>query len=152
MITLRPVEPADVDIFYEHQADAVASQMAAFPSRDRAAHHEHWAKRVLGNPNGVVRTVVVDGAVAGNVLSWVDPDLGRMLGYWIGREFWGRGVATEAVGAYLIEVGERPIHAFVAAHNIGSQRVLERNGFVRVSHEPELASDGVVELSYRLDD
>jgi RimJ/RimL family protein N-acetyltransferase len=151
MITLRPVEPADVEIFYEHQTDPVATDMAAFPARDRATHFEHWTKRILANPAGIVRTVLVDGAVAGNVLSWLDPDMGRLLGYWIGREFWGQGVATAAVRAYLAEVGERPIHAFVAAHNVGSQRVLEKNGFVRAAVKPEMAADGVEELLFVLD-
>ncbi|HEY5489308.1 MAG TPA: GNAT family N-acetyltransferase [Candidatus Limnocylindrales bacterium] len=150
MISLRPVEEADIEVFYEHQADQGAAAMAAFPARDRAAHFAHWAKNVLGNPAGTVRTVLVDGAVAGNVVSWIDTDLGRLLGYWIGRDFWGRGVATEALRLYLGEVSERPIRAFVALHNVGSQRVLEKNGFVRVSAEPEIAPDGVAELLFVL--
>ena len=150
MITLRPVEEADIEVFYEHQADSTASATAAFPSRDRATHLAHWTNNVVGNPNGVVRTVLVDGAVAGNVLSWIDAELGRLLGYWIGREFWGRGIATEAVRLYLDEVTERPIRAFVALHNVGSQRVLEKNGFTRASAEPEIAADGVAELLFVL--
>ena len=150
MITLRPVEEADIEVFYEHQADPIGSTMAAFPSRDRAAHFAHWTKNIVGNPDGVVRTVLVDGAVAGNVLSWMDPELGRLMGYWIGREFWGRGIATEAVRLYLTDVTERPIHAFVALHNVGSQRVLEKNGFVRVPGEPEIGGDGVEELLFVL--
>jgi RimJ/RimL family protein N-acetyltransferase len=148
VISLRPVEEADVDIFYEHQADAGASAMAAFAARDRAAHFDHWSRNVLSNPGGVVRTVLVDGVVAGNIVSWVDADIGRLLGYWIGREFWGRGVATEAVRLYLTEVTERPTYAFVALHNVGSQRVLEKNGFTRVSAEPEIGADGVAELLF----
>ena len=150
MITLRPIEEADIEVFYEHQADPAAAAMAAFPTRDRAAHFDHWTKNVVGNPSGVVRTVLVDGAVAGNVVSWMDAELGRLMGYWIGREFWGRGVATTAVRLYLTEVTERPIHAFVALHNVGSQRVLEKNGFTRASDEPEIADDGVAELLFVL--
>lgn len=150
MITLRPLDEADIEVFYEHQADQVGAAMAAFPSRDRATHFDHWAKKVRGNPTGTVRTVLVDGALAGNVVSWMDAELGRLMGYWIGRQFWGRGVATEAVRLYLTEVTERPIHAFVALHNVGSQRVLEKNGFVRVSGEPEIGADGVAELLFVL--
>jgi len=148
VISLRAVEEADVDIFYEHQADAGASAMAAFAARDRAAHFDHWSRNVLSNRGGVVRTVLVDGVVAGNVVSWVDADIGRLLGYWIGREFWGRGVATEALRLYLAEASDRPIHAFVALHNVGSQRVLDKNGFTRVSAEPEIGADGVAELLF----
>jgi RimJ/RimL family protein N-acetyltransferase len=151
VIALRAVEPADVEIFYEHQADPGAAQMAAFPSRDRAAHFDHWARRILGNPDGIVRTITVDGAVAGSVMSWLDADLGRLLGYWIGREYWGKGVATAAVSAYLNEVRERPILAYVAAHNVGSKRVLEKNGFKGATEQPEIGADGVTEFLYRLD-
>lgn len=101
------MEPADVEVFYEQQADPVAADMAAFPARDRAAHLDHWARRVLGDSSVIVRTITVDGAVAGNVVSWQDGRR-RFLGYWIGRVFWGRGVATEAVRLYLREVDERP--------------------------------------------
>ena len=150
MISLRTAEPADGEILYEHQADPIAAEMAAFPSRDRTTYLDHWQNVVLANPRGITRIVLVDGVVAGNVVSWVDPELGRLLGYWLGREFWGRGVATAAVSAYLSEVRDRPIHAFVAAHNIGSQRVLEKNGFVRVAEEPHVAEDGIAEFLYVL--
>jgi len=151
VVALRPVEPLDAEIFYAHQADPVGAQMAAFASRDRAAYFDHWTRRVLEDPLNIVRTVIVDGAVAGNVVSWLDEDLGRLLGYWIGREFWGRGIATEAVRLYLAEEHERPLHAFVALHNTGSQRVLEKNGFVRVAVQPEIGADGVQELLFVLE-
>jgi len=150
VITLRPIDEADIEVFYEHQADPAAAAMAAFPTRDRAAHFDHWTRNVVGNPDGIIRTVLVDGAVAGNVVSWMDAELGRLMGYWIGREFWGRGVATEAVHLYLAELVERPIYAFVALHNIGSQRVLEKNGFTRVSAKSEIGDDGVEELLFVL--
>lgn len=151
-VELRPVEPDDLETLFEQQADPVASEMAAFPSRDHAGFFGHWNNRVLANPDGIVRAIVVDGALAGNVLSWVDPDSGhREMGYWLGRDFWGKGIATEAVRRYLLEVVERPIHAEVAIHNIGSQRVLEKNGFVRVSDGPTVVDDGVKLFLYRLD-
>jgi RimJ/RimL family protein N-acetyltransferase len=151
VISLRPVAEADLDVFYEHQADRLASQMAAFPSRERAAHIEHWTKRVFADPLNRSRTVLVDGAVAGNVVSWIDAESGhRLLGYWIGREFWGRGIATEALGQFLAEFTDRPVFADVVAHNIGSQRVLEKNGFVRVSQETIAGSDGIEELEFVL--
>ena len=72
--------------------------MAAFGgSRDRASHFEVWTTKIMVNPDGLARTVLVDGAVAGNMLSWSN-DGERYVGYWIGRDFWGRGVATEALG------------------------------------------------------
>ncbi len=130
-------------MFYEHQADPVANEMADFPARDRAAHDSHWAK-ILADPSSTALTVLADGEVAGNVLAWGDP---RMVGYWIGREHWGRGIATEALRQLITTVEiTRPLHAEVVRHNKGSQRVLEKCGF---SLEPEPASDGL--LAYILE-
>lgn len=127
-VRLRPVAPDDLPIFFEHQLDPDATHMAAFPSRDRAAFDAHWAGNVLGNPTGFTRTILVNGKVAGNIGSWTDNGV-RLVGYWLGRAYWGRGVATRALAAFLHEVGERPLHAHVATHNVGSIRVLEKCGF-----------------------
>jgi hypothetical protein len=83
---------SDLPIFFEHQRDPVANRMAAFPARKRDAFMEHWSK-ILSDPSVVVRTVLLDGAVAGNVQSF-ERDGAREVGYWIGRDHWGKGVAT----------------------------------------------------------
>ena len=126
-IHLRKVEPDDLPLFFAHQQDADAAAMAAFPSRDRAAFDQHWAK-VLADPANLVRTVVVEGEVAGNVCSFTR-DGEREVGYWIDRAYWGRGVATEALSAYLAIEQTRPLHAGVAKHNAPSIRVLQKCGF-----------------------
>jgi len=148
-VSLRPVVLADIDIFYEHQADPGASAMAAFPSRDRETHQKHWTTRILVNESGIARTIVADELVAGNVISWLEEDGRRLVGYWIGREFWGRGVASEALRLFVDELTVRPIYADAAITNVGSQRVLEKNGFVRTGHS-EIASDGVELVLYIL--
>jgi hypothetical protein len=72
----------------------------------------------------VTRTVLADGTVAGTIGSW--PDQGQqMIGYWIGREYWGRGVATQALALLISDVLTRPLYAHVATHNAGSIRVLQ---------------------------
>jgi RimJ/RimL family protein N-acetyltransferase len=134
-VLLREVVDDDVPIFYEHQADPEAIRMAAFPAREYDSHMAHWAQ-VRADETGILRTIVVEGQVAGNVVSW-PADGRRMVGYWIGREFWGRGIATRALAEMLEELTERPLHALVAPHNLGSIRVLEKCGFVRVAEDDE---------------
>lgn len=134
-VRLRRVVDADVDVFYEQQADAEASAMAVFPSRDRAAFDEHW-RRIRADDSGVIRTIDAGGEVAGHVLSW-EADGRRYLGYWLGREFWGRGLATAALAAYVEELPQRPLHAWVARSNVGSVRVLEKCGFELVEERAE---------------
>jgi RimJ/RimL family protein N-acetyltransferase len=138
-IRLTTVENDHIGVFYEHQADPLANEMADFPSRDREAHDSHWAK-ILAEPANTALTVLADGEVAGNVVAWGAPD--RMIGYWIGRDYWGRGIATEAVRLLISDVETtRPLHAEVVAHNKGSRRVLEK---CRFTLAPEPASDGAL--------
>lgn len=113
--------------------------MAAFPSRDRPAFDAHWAK-VLADPSLVARTVVADGRVAGNVVCFGPPEE-RQIGYWLGRQYWGRGIATRAVAAFLEVVRHRPLFGHVVRHNVASIRVLEKCGFA-VSERRKDAGSG----------
>jgi RimJ/RimL family protein N-acetyltransferase len=117
--------------------------MAIFPARDRESFDAHW-QRVLANPSNVVRVIEADGEVAGNIGSW-QQDGQQLVGYWIGREYWGRGLATAAL-AELAQELPRPLHAWVARSNVGSIRVLEKCGFVCV----EERTTDVEELLYEL--
>jgi RimJ/RimL family protein N-acetyltransferase len=126
--------------------------MAAFPARDKDQFEAHWA-RVRADHALVTRTIVADGLVAGNICSWPQ-DGQQLLGYWIGRAWWGRGVATQAVALLVEELSVRPLHAHVARHNAGSIRVLEKCGFRRDHAEEADApapDDGVEELVFVLD-
>jgi RimJ/RimL family protein N-acetyltransferase len=143
-VRLRDVEPNDLPVFYEQQLDPDATRMAAFPARDRASFVAHWERNILGNPDAIAQTILVDDEVAGNIGSWSQESI-RLVGYWIGKEYWGRGVATRALTAFLHHVTERPLHAHVVEHNVGSIRVLEKCGFT-VERKIEAAGDGVVEL------
>jgi len=149
-VVLREVVDSDLPIFFEHQRNPEAVRMAAFPSRDHEAFMTHWAK-LRREPSNIIRTVVCDGQVAGNIGGWIAEDR-RLIGYWIGREFWGRGVATAALTVFVAEVKERPLHAFVAKHNVGSIRVLEKCEFVpSPEHDPSIAGeDGIHEVLYVL--
>ncbi len=146
-VELRAVAPADLEIFFIQQQDPSACEMAAFPPRSRPAFDVHWA-RVLADPSAITRTVLADGVVAGNAACFGPQDQ-REVAYWIGREFWGQGVATAALGALLAELSERPLHAIVAQHNAASLRVLEKCGFSRRGEQ--LAEDGILEIELELE-
>jgi RimJ/RimL family protein N-acetyltransferase len=130
-LTLRPVVLEDLPAFFEYQADPVANAMAAFTvadPNDREAFMAKWA-RILADDGIVARTIVVDGVPVGNVS--IFPLLGEIsIGYWIGRAYWGRGIAKAAVGAFLASVPTRPLHARVAEDNLASLSILNQCGFV----------------------
>jgi len=139
-VELRETIEADLQALFAYQADPEASAMAAFPSRDLPAFLEHQAK-IEADPSTITRSIVVDGDVVGSIGSW-DAGDERDVGYWIGREHWGRGFATEALRAFLEVDGSRPLRAHVAEHNVGSRRVLEKCGFV---FEREAQDEDVLE-------
>jgi RimJ/RimL family protein N-acetyltransferase len=133
---LRDVIDSDLPVFFEHQRDPEATQMADFPARDREAFDAHW-ERVLADPTGTKKTIVFEGRVAGNAVSW-DQDGRRLVGYWLGKEFWGKGLATKALAELVDELDRRPLYAYVAKTNVGSIRVLEKCGFVRSDEDEDL--------------
>jgi RimJ/RimL family protein N-acetyltransferase len=151
-IELRDVTESDLSIFFAHQADPEASAMAAFPARDEKAHFAHWHKAMADETN-ILRSILVDGNIAGNLVSWIDSGK-RLVGYWLGREFWGRGIATGALQLFLSEINTRPLYAHVARENRRSRRVLEKCGFRVIGVDgvlPENAPDPVAEYIFRLD-
>lgn len=141
IIRLRTVEPADLDHFFEHQLDPDAVQMAAFTAKDptnRAAFDAHWAK-ILADDGVTIRTILLDDVVAGYVLvhGWFgEPE----VSYWVGRPFWGKGVATEALRHFLRVVEERPLYARIVHDNVGSLRVLQKCGFVQIGSDRGFAN------------
>lgn len=134
-VLLRDMTEADFPIFFEHQLDPEANEMAGFPARNREASMAHW-KRNLADESIIKKTVLFNGAVAGNVESW-EQDGEREVGYWLGREYWGKGIATRALSAFLDYVEERPLYAYVVKHNVASIRVLEKCGFSMHREEAE---------------
>ncbi len=144
-VWLRDVLEGDLALFFDQQQEPEANQMAAFPARDRATFMAHWAK-ILADPACITQTIIADDQVAGNIGSW-EQDGERDVGYWLGRAYWGRGIATHALAAFLAQVGVRPLYAYVAQHNLGSRRVLEKCGFTVCPAEQSTAQtgDGAVE-------
>jgi RimJ/RimL family protein N-acetyltransferase len=126
-VQLRAVEDDDLPIFFAHQHDPDAIRMAAFPAREWDAFLAHWT-RVRANPTNLTQTILYAGQVAGNIGSW-EAEGGRDVGYWLGKEYWGRGIATQALTAFLQQIPQRPLYARVVKHNAGSRRVLEKCGF-----------------------
>jgi RimJ/RimL family protein N-acetyltransferase len=131
---LRDVVDDDIEVFFEQQNDAEAIRMAVWVPRERDAFFEHW-RGILSNDELVAKTIVSGDEVAGNITSW-ERDGKRFVGYWLGREFWGQGLATKAL-TELIQELDRPVYAEVATTNGGSIRVLEKCGFTVVGTETE---------------
>jgi RimJ/RimL family protein N-acetyltransferase len=153
---LREVRDEDLAVLFEHWADPVAAHMAAFTPpdhMDREAFERRWS-RIRADETAIARVIVVDGEVAGSISSWGDPDE-REVTYWIGRSYWGKGIATGALNVFLTVEPSRPLHARVAYDNVASRRVLEKCGFRVVATDrgfAEARSGEIEEFVLRLDE
>jgi RimJ/RimL family protein N-acetyltransferase len=141
-VVLREVQAEDLPLFFEHQQDPEANYMAAFTARDPAdqrAFVAHWT-RILGDQTNTIRTILFEGQVAGSVSSYEETAGHPEVTYWLGKPYWGQGIATAALRAFLVQVTARPIYARVAKDNLGSLRVLEKCGFTIVGEDRGFAN------------
>jgi len=136
VITLRRTTHSDLKLLHAFELDGDSNQLAGTKPRDWDTFRARW-EQILADPDGNVtgvtpRVICGDGVVVGSVN--ISPDQGAdSIGYWIAREYWGRGIATVAVALMLREFTRRPVMATAAGHNSPSIRVLEKNGFVITS-------------------
>jgi ribosomal protein S18 acetylase RimI-like enzyme len=114
--------------------------MAAVPPRDRDAFLAHWAK-IQADETTIVKSIIYRGRVAGNIVHWQQPGEPK-VGYWIGKEYWGRGIASTALSLFLRLVTQRPLYARVAKHNVASIRVLQKCGFTIVGEDTITGAGG----------
>jgi len=130
-LLLRNVVNEDLPIFFEYQLDQGANYMAAFTARDptdQEAFLAHW-HRILADKTNIIQTILFNRQVAGSVSSYEEEGKPEVT-YWLGKEYWGKGIATRALKEFLAQKNQiRPIYARVAKDNLGSRRVLEKCGF-----------------------
>jgi RimJ/RimL family protein N-acetyltransferase len=142
-VQLRDVTESDLPIFFEQQLDPAANQMAAFTAKDpadKAAFIAKWTK-IRGDGSTTKKTVLFDGQVAGSIVAFMAPWSGKLeVSYWIGREFWGKGIATNALSEFLGSVTTRPLYARAAKDNLASIRVLEKCGFTVSGYDKGFAN------------
>ncbi|WP_260287868.1 GNAT family N-acetyltransferase [Peribacillus aracenensis] len=135
-VWLREVKESDLPIFFEQQLDPAANYMAAFTSKDptnKMAFLTHW-KNILSNRDIQKMTIIHNGCVAGSILRFEqfgNPE----VSYWIGKQYWGKGIATEALLNFLPKIKVRPLYARAAKDNLASIKVLEKCGFERFDED-----------------
>lgn len=129
-ITLRKTHINDLPLLFEFQRDEEANYMAAFGAKDpadRDAFMQKW-NRIVNDKSVTMKTILYDNQVAGSVLSHSAFGVPE-VSYWIDKKFWGKGIATNALGEFLKTFTTRPVFARVVWDNKGSIRVLEKCGF-----------------------
>jgi RimJ/RimL family protein N-acetyltransferase len=151
---LRNTTESDLELLFIFQTDKEANYMAGFVSKDpndKDAYMNHWKKVVDNNKFGM-KSIIVDSQLVGSILNF-DLESERNISYWLDKNFWRKGITTKAVSIYLEELDFRPLYARVAFDNIGSQRVLEKSGFVKYGEDSYFANargEEIVEYLYKL--
>ncbi|MBX3499870.1 MAG: GNAT family N-acetyltransferase [Alphaproteobacteria bacterium] len=136
-LLLRAFTPQDAQRVFEIRSDFEVTRMLVFPAYPPVLEHvaawlrEHAVEWRAGTAYRFA--VVVDGRVIGCAdVDEIQDGCGE-LGYWLERDYWGRGLASEAAAAVLAfatgTLGLRRLQAGHAADNPASGRILERLGF-----------------------
>lgn len=146
-ISLSKTTIEDLDVLFQFQLDEEANYLAAFTSKDskdKAAYIEKYSK-FLTDPTKNTQTIKANDEIVGSIAKFVMENEAEIT-YWIERKFWGQGIATTALKDFLKMEQTRPIFGRVAFDNFGSQRVLEKCGFVKIGTDSGFANARQTEI------
>jgi RimJ/RimL family protein N-acetyltransferase len=137
--TVRSLRPGDERSLSRHgnNRKVWANMRDRFPHPYTEAAGAEYIAHVLANdlPSYAID---VDGVAIGGIHLTVGTDIDRIcaeLGYWLGEEFWGRGIATAAIRLVtphaLTTLGLVRVFAIPFAESTSSCRALEKAGYQR---------------------
>jgi [ribosomal protein S5]-alanine N-acetyltransferase len=154
IITLSKTEPVELETLFQFQCDREAVYLAAFTPadpNDKTFYIERYT-RFLADPTINMRTIKLNEEIVGSVSKFVMEGDAEIT-YWIDRKYWGQGIATAALREFLRAEKIRPLYARVAFDNVGSQKVLEKCGFMKIGNDSGFANARQTEIEeyiYRL--
>lgn len=146
-VMLRQTEKSDLDIFFQFQLNEEAKYLAAFTPKDHTSREAYIEKftRFLNDPTIHMRTILVDETIVGSMAKF-EMHGDAEITYWLDRNCWGNGIATSALTQFLTMENARPIFGRVAFDNLGSQKVLEKCGFVKIGKDKGFANARQAEI------
>lgn len=159
-VTLRPVQREDLEILFRQVNEPEGMRMVGSvrdSHTDRDAYMARW-ETIFANAKVIPRAIILSGGdmsgegeggegsevIAGSIACFervAEPSRpcrilpGPEIGYWLGRAFWGKGIASEAVRLFVAEVPTRPLYARASSDNVASLRVLQKAGFREIGRE-----------------
>ncbi|WEK17910.1 MAG: GNAT family N-acetyltransferase [Candidatus Pedobacter colombiensis] len=146
-ITLTETEKYDLDTLFQFQLDKEANYLAAFTAKDpndKAAYIEKYAK-ILADPTINMKTIKMNNTIVGSVSRFL-MEGDNEITYWIDKKHWGKGIASTALKNFLTLENIRPILGRVAFDNVGSQKVLEKCGFIKIGRDKGFANARQLEI------
>lgn len=154
-IKLKPTEISDLDTLFKFQLDKEGGYLAAFMPKDPTDKSAYISKytKLLSEPTVNNQTILLNNIIVGSIAKFV-MEGNTEITYWIDRAYWGQGIATKALRKLLEIESIRPIFGRVAFDNVGSQKVLEKCGFIKIGSDKGFANARQMEIEefvYRLE-
>ena len=153
-IKLVKTELKDLERLFEFQKQKEGIYLAAFTASDPCDKEAYLSKfeKILKDPKIQNYTIFLNNTIVGSIAKF--PLDGKIeITYWIDRDFWGKGIASESLGKLIEMESDRPIYGRVAFDNLASQKVLKKCGFIRITEDKGFANarqKEIVEYIYRL--
>ena len=146
-VKLRKTEKSDLEFLFQFQLDEEAGYLAAFMPKDHTNREAYFEKYTpfLNDPTINMQTILVGETIAGSIAKFEMAGEAEIT-YWIDRSFWGQGIATTALENFLTIETMRPVFGRVAFDNSGSQKVLEKCGFVKIGTDKGFANARQIEI------
>ena len=154
-ITLTETTTDDLHLLFEFQLDEEANYLAAFTAKDtsdKVAYLEKYTKHIA-DPTITMRTIKANDEIVGSVAKYMMEGDAEIT-YGIDKKYWRQGIASTALADFLKIELARPIFGRVAFDNYGSQKVLEKCGFIRIGSDRGFANARQAEIEefiYKLD-
>lgn len=154
-VWLRDVVESDLERFVELPPEPAGEQQVGTTPPETGEKETYWSfwHGPLGDPGVLKKSILYQGQVAGYLL-YFNQFGEQEVGYWLRRDFWGRGIATQALRLFLQEITARPIYGRADQHNLASIRVMEKCGFRRYGLRQGYSrrqGQEVIEVFLRLD-
>lgn len=146
-VKLRQTPKSDLECLFQFQLDKDANYLAAFTPKDptdKEAYLEKFTK-ILNDPTINMQTIFIDETIVGSIAKF-EMEGDTEITYWIDKNFWGKGIATTALKNFLTIEYTRPIFGRVAFDNLGSQKVLEKCGFIKIGKDKGFANSRQTEI------
>ncbi|MBL7764808.1 MAG: GNAT family N-acetyltransferase [Chitinophagaceae bacterium] len=124
--------------------DIAANMTDLFPSPYLEEHARGFIQMANSHDPANIRCIEFEGEAVGGIGIHPQQDIYRKnaeLGYWLGKDYWGKGIITEAIRLMLPYAFQHwdieRIYARPYGRNLGSQKVLEKNGFTLEARLPQ---------------
>lgn len=147
MLELTKTTKEDLETLFIFQTNKEGIWMAAFMPEDpfdKEAYMKKWTA-IVENPDIHMQTLRFENKIIGSVAHF-DMFEATHVAYWIDQQHWGKGFATAGLKTFIEGSVTRPLYARVAYDNYGSQRVLEKCGFIAVGKDRGFANARKMEI------